>query len=259
MTAARSEMSSAMLLDAETRLALADDLALLARLHDREPDADLIATLRSAPVAQWFALRVAGADFEEACRLMSGVLADMPEPVDAASLDDLAADYAAIYLTYGYHASPAESVWVDDDGLERQEPMFAVRRWYRRLGVAAPDWRKRSDDHLVYQLQALELALRDLDNPEALPMMAAFLREHPLVWVPDFAARVVARCRHGFFAGSVLLTAVYLMRLADVLGTLLDEDMTPRIRVKAGGCGTAKTPTCADPSPAYMPGLEPGW
>lgn len=246
-------------LDTGMRAAFADDFALLARFHDREPDAELIEMLRGVPVEEWFALRLEGADFDEARRLMSQALANLPQPLDAAALDDLAAEYAAIYLTYGYRASPAESVWVDDDGLEHQAPMFAVREWYRRFGLEAPNWRKRSDDHLVYQLQALEFALRDLDNPQSLPMMAAFLREHPLVWVPDFVSCVVSRCRHEFFAGLTLLTGVYLMRFAKLLGALLDQDMTPRAIVKDQNCGV-QGPTCADPPPAsYVPGLEPGW
>ena len=38
--------------------------------------------------------------------------------------DELAADFAAIYLTHGLSASPYESVWLDEEGLAMQGPMF---------------------------------------------------------------------------------------------------------------------------------------
>lgn len=246
-------------LGAETRLALADDITLLARLHDREPDATLIATLRSAPVDQWLALRLDGPEFNEIRRLMDLALAALPDPIDQQSIDELAAEFAAIYLTYSYRASPTESPWLDDEGLERQAAMFAVRRWYRRLGFQVEDWRRRSDDHLVYELQFLAAALRDLENPDALRLMAEFMREHPLTWTADFAARVASRCRLPFFAASVLLTAVYLKHLAALLGSLLHEAMSPRVRSANDRGKGATVPTCADPPQSYVPGIEPGW
>jgi len=38
----------------------------------------------------------------------------------------LAADFAAIYLNHSIQASPCESVWLDEEGLMRQQPMFKV-------------------------------------------------------------------------------------------------------------------------------------
>lgn len=61
---------------------------------------------------------------------------DMALP--ASSVDELAADYAAIYLTHALRASPHESVWRDDDHLMLQGPTFAVRAFYRRHGVQVP-------------------------------------------------------------------------------------------------------------------------
>lgn len=259
---AGEQVDEAGLLADDLRAALADDIDLLVRLHDREPDAALLGALRGAPVDCWFSLRLGGRDFEEAARLMTLALASIPDPPDASALDDLAAEFAAVYLTFHYRAAPAQSVWLDEDGLERQQAMFACRRWYRRFGVEVPDWRRRSDDHLVHQLQLLALALRDLANPQALRLMAAFMREHPLTWVPGFAARVAARCHHPFFAAGALLTAVYLGQLAALLASLLQQDMAPIVsaQVPPGRPAAPSAPTCADlPSSAYLPGGGPGW
>ena len=69
------------------------------------------------------------------------------------TLDILAAEYADIYLNNSLQAFPCESVWLDQEGLTMQEPMFQVREWYGRFGLQVEDWRKRTDDHLVNQLR----------------------------------------------------------------------------------------------------------
>ena len=93
-----------------------------------------------------------GARAHRALGLLRAGLTDIPSSLGAESLDRLAADYADIYLTNGLRASPCESVWLDEDGLVMQGPMFDVRACYSRHGLAVPDWRRRSDDHLVHQL-----------------------------------------------------------------------------------------------------------
>lgn len=247
--------------DGEVRAALADDVRLLVRLHDREPDVELIRTLRETPVDQWFALRMAGPEFESACQLMSKALEDIPAEVDAGFVDELAAEFAAIYLTFSYRAAPSESVWVDDDGLERQAPMFAVRRCFERRGLSVPDWRVRSDDHLVYQLQFIELTLRSADDPYALRELAQFMRHHLLAWAPRFLAKIAGRCREPFFAGSMLLTNCYLTQFTAFMGSVVQEDMTPVVRPKQTGKGADRSVSrpAAAPGQAYVPGLEPSW
>jgi TorA maturation chaperone TorD len=248
-------------LDRELFMALADDIRLLVRLHDREPDPDLIGILRGTPVDQWFALCMSGPDYELGCKLISEALSDIPSDPDAKSLDGLAADFAAIYLTFNYRAAPSESVWVDDDGLERQGPMFAVRRCFERRGFSVPDWRTRSDDHLVYQLQFIELTLRSADDPDALRELAWFMRHHLLAWAPRFLTQIAGRCREPFFAGSMLLTNCYLTQFAAFMGTVVQEDMTPVMRPKQTGRGADRLVprSAAAPRQAYVPGLEPSW
>lgn len=243
--------------DATVGAALARDLTLLARLHDREPDAQLLAQLGASAPSSWFALRLKGAGFEEACRLMQAALDETQ--VDAGQLDELASDYAAIYLTHAYRVSPAESVWRDEEGLERQGPMFSVRSWYKHYGVKAPDWRIRADDHLVNELQFVALLLREAKDDEQMRQAARFLREHPLVWIKEFAGRVVQRCRTPFYAATALMTVDYLDQLALFLGVLLDEDMTPAALPVLPARAGMKEPSCADAPPQHNPAVEPSW
>lgn len=242
-------------LSTEERERLDEDLRLILRLNDREPDADLLAALRATDPHEWFALDLSGAGGDEACGHLAEALAGLPEPVTGAMLDELAAEFAAIHLTFAYRAAPTESVWRDEEGLERQAAMFDVRRWYARHGLTAPDWRRRSDDHLVNELQFLAFLLRRGDQEEWLREAALFLRDHLLVWVPGFAGRVASRCRLQFFAGAALVTALWLDRLALLLGTCCGLDMTPpAARPPAHGAGAAarEPPACGVPS-------GPGW
>ncbi|MBL8589732.1 MAG: molecular chaperone TorD family protein [Methylobacteriaceae bacterium] len=244
------------LLSRAEREALAEDVELLARLADRELDAELIRRLRGAPPADWFALDLAGAEFEAVSVHVVEGLAAIGDPPTPADLDELAADFAAIFLTHGYNAAPTESVWRDEDGLERQDAMFLVRDWYARHGVKAADWRKRSDDHLVSELEFLALLLRRARDEAGLRAAATFLRDHPLVWAPRFADRVAARCQLQVYAGSVLLTAVYLEQLGRLLGPLAGLDMTPPPLILAKP-KAPQGPDCNTPRNTQFNG--PGW
>lgn len=234
----RSPSLGPIALSGPERRALAEDLLVLIRLHDREPDAAMLAALREQDPDEWFSLTLSGPKWEDARgHLREGLAAIAAEP-GPADLDDLAAEFAAIYLTFAYRAAPTESVWRDEDGLERQAPMFAVREWYRRHGLTVADWRDRSDDHLVNELLFLAALLRDAEGQGGLREAALFLREHILVWVPAFAGRVAARCRVQFYASAALATCVYLQRLGGMLGLCTGLDMTPP-PLKEGSRGEA--------------------
>jgi putative dimethyl sulfoxide reductase chaperone len=76
----------------------------------------------------------------------------LPEDLSPRTINELAADYAAIYLNNSLGAWPCESVWLDDDHLACQQPMFELRKIYAAAGFKVADWRNRFDDHLVLQL-----------------------------------------------------------------------------------------------------------
>ncbi|MBK1633786.1 hypothetical protein CKO31_24225 [Thiohalocapsa halophila] len=235
------------------RTAAAEDLLLLALLHDRELTRERISGLWEHCYDDFLGLSPCGEAARYALTLLREGLTDLPTDLTDASLDALAVDYADIYLTYGLRASPCESVWLDADNLALQAPMFRVRAWYRRHGLAVEDWRKRSDDHLVHELRFLAHLLHDEPEPAALADVARFLDEHPLRWVDQFAERVATRCATRFYAGLALLTAAYLEELRDLLAALAGQPRPP-------------TPAPADAPQAtteadapYVPGTAPGW
>ena len=208
------------------RLALADDVAVLVRLHDRELDAATIAALHDDGFPATLALLPAGDAGEAALARMRGAVAGLS--ADPAHIDRLAADFAAIYLTGACGASPYESVWLHDEHLACQQPMFELREIYAAAGLRVDDWRKRYDDHLVLQLQYLAQRLRSPQEDSTLATLGSFLDEHLGFWFPDFAGRVVARCDSDFYAALAALTAAWLERLRAVIEEVSGQSRPPR-------------------------------
>ncbi len=249
-------------LSAGERQALAEDVELLILLADREMDAESVDLLRARDPSQWFALDLAGEEFGAAATLIRDGLRELSNPPTQAQLDNLAAEFAAIHLLNSYDASPSESVWRDEDHLERQEAMFRTRDWYSRHGVKAPNWRVRSDDHLVNELQFLALLLRGGGSREDLSEAARFLRDHLLVWTPLFADRVSARCREQLYAGASLAMAIYLRRLGALLADITGLDPAPptlvfqQLKEEGPSCGSPRAPLKA---PQNTPFTGPSW
>jgi len=237
----------------------AEDLSLLARLHGVELDAATLAALRAAEFPACLALPPATREGAEARMLMAKTVAGEDAAL-CAPLDELAADYAAIYLTGRYHASPNESAWLDEDGLERQAPMFAVREWYRKYDLGAGDWRKRQDDNLGLQLQFLAHLGAHAADDAALRPAADFLDAHLLLWIDRFAERVASRAATPFYAALGMLTADYLHALRAVLARLANApypppppaatEKPPKQAPQEAGCGDF---------PPFIPGAGPSW
>jgi len=234
------------------------DLRELAILQDRELTAETLQALVDVDFPKNMGLRIETPQGEEVFNLMSEAIAELSAP-DAETLDDLAADFASIYLNYGYQASPCESPWLDDDGLSYQEPMFQIREIYRHYGLQAEDWRRRSEDHIVMQMLFVA-HLMEVDGVAALRDAANFLDEHALRWVDKFAQRVGSRSVTKFYTTVVLLSCSYLDHLRDRLADILDEprptsaEIAERIRARNPNPDGDDSPVCG---PLCTPREEP--
>ena len=233
----------------EWRSAVADDLLSLSRLHRTELDAPTLSVLRAQSWPDGLGLRLTSPAGQTALTgLRAAVMAGPDEP-EPAELEVLAADFAAIYLNHALGASPEESVWRDPDHLARQQPMFAVREWYRQHGVVAGDWRCCPDDHLSLEL-AFVAHLLSGASEAGLGAAAGFLDQHPLRWVGAFARRVAERSDSPFYASLALLTWAYLEELRELLAAGFD---LPRPEPVAEAA-----PPPVEPAPAsYLPGCGP--
>lgn len=210
--------------------AVSEDLRSLAALHDEEPSRDLLRSLADLSFPDSLGLELTSTGAMAARELFGAFFSGIEGKVNQELLDTLAVDYADIYMTFNLRAAPSESPWTNEDGLERQESMFAVREFYRRCGLTVPDWERRADDHIVHQLQFLA-HLMDTGTPEALEEAVRFLDQHPLRWIGPFTQRVVQGCRTQFFAATAILTATYLGELRHLLGKLTNtpEDGDPNL------------------------------
>jgi putative dimethyl sulfoxide reductase chaperone len=196
-------------------------------------------------------LRLQGVQGRSALQAMHECMLRLPADIDAGPLDRLAADFADIYLNHRLRAAPSESVWLDEDSLMMQEPMFQVRAWYRRWGLAAEDWRRFPDDHLCLQL----LFIAHLFTRGELKAAAQFMDEHLLRWLTDFAVRVANRCGTDFYAGLAVLTGAYLEELRDLLAELLEQ---PRPSPEEIG-KRMRRHTPQEQEAPYLPGVAPSW
>jgi putative dimethyl sulfoxide reductase chaperone len=239
----------------ELRGALADDLEGLARLHDREIDRALVDALVEVGFPDNFALLPA----DDVRTAMRAAALELHAAGDQWR-DELAADFAGIYLNGACGASPYESVWLTDEHLTCQLPMFEMRALYDAAGLTVDDWRKRYDDHFVLQFQYLAHCLRDPQVP--LERIGALLDEHVGHWFGDFAQAVANRAGTDFYRVLALLTADWLERLRALVEEVTGESRTPRdamaerIRKKLALATGELAPV------KFVPGggaNEPGW
>jgi TorA maturation chaperone TorD len=233
--------------------AVAGDLTLLADLHDYEPTAAVVAAVRACPVADQLGLRLTSETGLAALRVLADAAGELPASIDADVLDELAAAYADVYLRHTYRAAPTESVWLTEDGLERQAPMFRIRAFYRRHNMKVADAANRPDDHLVLQLRFLSRLVATASGPADLGEAARFLDEHLLRWIDLFAGRLAERAP-AWFAGVALLTAAYAhelrRHLADITGVAIPKPDPKR---------QAPEPSQDAAPAAYVPGAAPSW
>lgn len=248
--------------------AIAEDLRQLAALHDRELDTTLLQAVRESGFPEALGLSLETRLAQEAAEVTSIALADLGDQPLAAELNELAADYASIYLNHGLQASPFESTWLDEDGLQMQTPMFQVRDWYRRYGLASSDWRMRADDHLSLQLLFIAHLFEQAASasPESRPIrpidalltdIATYLDEHLLRWLPDFGKRIATHSFTPFYAGLGMLTAAYTEELRQLLEKILAQPRPSAEEIEERMRPRADIPVAA-PAP-YVPGVAPSW
>lgn len=184
-------------------------LGLIVRLHDREADLPLLDGLRAADLGEPLGALLAQSSDPGAAAAFRQALAELGEHLGTGVLDRLACDFADIYLTHGLRIAPSGSVWLTEEHLERQQPMFDVRAWYEHYGIAVPDWRCRADDHIVHELQFVQHLL-GLGDSDALADAALFMDRHLLPWVPDFCRAIEARAETAFHRASARLSRAVL-------------------------------------------------
>lgn len=188
--------------------------ALLARLYEREVDADLWSSL---------ALLTSSDGDEEADRGLGRLMAYVNDTHHDA-LTELAVDYTRLFVVRSEHgrdaAYPFESVYTSKEALLMDTARDEVLRLYRQVGLAKTSEWKQGEDHISLELeymsvlaqrtaQALEVKDESLAQ-ELLLKQVAFLKEHLLTWVTPFTVAMEEIAKTEFYKGLALLTRGYL-------------------------------------------------
>lgn len=190
---------------------------LLQSIFGVEPSADQREAIVSDSAQE--ALRLAGGSLAYS-QAVKAFLMYVSEHEDIESWKD---DYTRLFVGPGkLQASPWESVYVNDEPLLFVESTIDVRKAYLNQGYAPKLFPHVADDHISLELDFMKRlsanACDALDNGnrdsalDYLKASKAFLSEHLLKWVAQFASRVAASAP-GYYALA-----------ADVLVSLVEHD-----------------------------------
>lgn len=185
-------------------------LGFLAAVYRREMGPEMLRTLREPGIA---------ATLAEAGVALGGRLGEGPEDE---VLEELAVEYAALFLGPGGHVSPYESVYGENGtGSLWGERTIAVRRYVEAAGFEYADGGHGAiPDHLSVELEFMsELARREAqawsrgDSAAAancLEYQREFMTEHLARWVFRFCERVVEMAGLPFYRDVARLTSEFL-------------------------------------------------
>lgn len=199
------------------------------RVFYEKPDGEFINTLVSEDLfAQW----PLGAEDEST---ITG-LAILQEFCAGWQEDDLHAlkrDYQQLFIGPDrLPAPPWESVYLSVEGLVFEEQTAAVRQLYADYGLQAANLYKEPDDHFGLEMAfmahlgtlGLEAIGRgDVETVQAhLEAQQDFLREHLLLWGPEFLNRVIDSAQTAYYRGAAYLALGCLAGAAQRRGLEID-------------------------------------
>lgn len=149
------------------------------------------------------------------------------------TLDKLKSEYT--YLMIGPNKLPAppwESIYVTKERALFQESTLRVRRTYLKYQFLPANYPHEADDHLAFELDFMahlaKLTLERFDEENVdevkklLTDQKAFLQNHLLVWIGDFAKDMQKSKTHHFYPQMAALTEAFL----ETDNLVLDELMS---------------------------------
>ncbi len=233
---------------------MVDDINLLTSLHDKELDGGMLGLLRDNDFPYTLGFALQSKESSEALSLLkTGVDEIKGDDIDKA-LEELAVDYADIYLNHSLNASPFESVWLDEENLMMQDAMFDIRKHYDKFSLCVENWRVRSDDHFICQLQFVAYLL-SLKEYKHLQQLVDFMDKHLFRWFGKCTSRVAKRCSSAFYAGLAALTFSYIDELRDVLAVILEQQRPDIIQIEESN----KSIPLETEEFHYTPGVSESW
>ncbi|MBF0353947.1 MAG: molecular chaperone TorD family protein [Alphaproteobacteria bacterium] len=199
--------------------ALAQDLALLARMTSGELDRPLLEWLRVSRFPESLALDLRGETASSAYERLGEAVVLLPKFGEQEGREELSADYAGLFLTDGYGVQAIETSWIEAHPGEEILTVAKVEAWYRLHGYTVFDRLNRPADTLAFELGFLAHLLDGPENEGGEMVLQArlFLQQHPLCWVPRFAQKAAGVSKTSFYSALSQVLGVYLESLDDAL------------------------------------------
>lgn len=196
----------------------------LARLYVLEVDAELLGALRVMD----FPAANGNAELEAGYRLMESAVAKL----DADGLDELAVDYARVFLAAGVAeggaAFPYESAYTSRQRISHQKAKGAASATYAAEGLSMAEGLPRiPEDHAAAELDFMAYLCGSAQLDAAcLPRQQEFFRTHIQSWMTRFALDVVKYAESDFYKALGRITAGFLQMEKEYLHEMEAEWQT---------------------------------
>jgi TorA maturation chaperone TorD len=182
-----------------------ESYALFARLLQSEVTRELLLNLRT-----WLQESCEDDPTGEGLSLLRRYLTSTSQAGEARVLEELAADYAGLFLNAGAApVHPYESVYRSPANLLMQEAWDEVRLTYAAHGLALSGERREPEDYLGYEMEFMShLCSRAIEACEVndrqavqanLQSQREFLAKHLLLWAPQFGEELVRNATTDFY------------------------------------------------------------
>lgn len=186
--------------------------SLLSRLYRVEADASLLEKLKGLSFPN-----AANKTLAEGYAMLRAYLDNCNEE----ALDDLAVDYATVFLAAGsadgQAAIPCESIYTSPKKIFMQEAWEDVCRIYAENGLTkSTQHSDLMEDHLALELEYMAVLVKRFD-PKA---EQEFIENHLLNWLPNFVADIDKYADHDFYKAVGRITLGFLQMELELLTTL---------------------------------------
>jgi TorA maturation chaperone TorD len=152
------------------------------------------------------------------------------KPVEQAE-EDLACEYAALFVGPGEHIAPYESTFVPDStgrvGYYWGECTLDMKNWVEQYGLRISESFGSIPDHISIELELMQriieqekLAWQRDDSDTAarcVEVEKTFFNQHLVKWIPAFCDRVVEAARLDFYREIARLTRDFIQSEAQLL------------------------------------------
>lgn len=199
--------------ESSARSHIAEDLLLIAGLHDRTPNHDAIVALWSRCYDGLLRAGPFGSELRTAISRFCQSLTEIPSYVDDEIAATLAADFHRTYPPDdpGPGSRPTEDL---EDGAGHTAPdVAAMRRWAQRRGHRVAHWRHLDPDHLSTQLRYLAHLVANDGIAAPVSGVHRYLSDRLLDWVEGSMKDMAGRSETNLYRDLAALTAAYIREL----------------------------------------------